>query len=81
MVSRIDTPTNWCAGMVIVPKHNGRVRICVDLTKLNESVKRSRHILPAVDGTLAKLQRAKFLLNWIPILAFGRYLLQRRAQC
>ena len=59
VISRIDTPTNWRAGMVIVHKHNRRVRICVDLTQLNESVKRSRHIFPAVEETLAKLQIAK----------------------
>lgn len=59
VISRIQTPTDWCAGMVIVPKSNGEIRICVDLTKLNEWIKRPRHILPAVEETLAKLQRAK----------------------
>ena len=38
VIARIEEPTDWCAGMVIVPKANGKVRICVDLTKLNESV-------------------------------------------
>ena len=44
--------------MVVVPKLNGKVRICVDLTRLNESVKRERHPLPAVDQTLAQLAGA-----------------------
>ncbi|KAL7870545.1 hypothetical protein SRHO_G00080420 [Serrasalmus rhombeus] len=35
------------------------VRICVDLTKLNESVKRERHILPSVEHTLGQLEGAK----------------------
>ena len=39
----------------MVPKHNGKVRICVDLTKLNESVRRERHILPSVEQTLAQI--------------------------
>ena len=47
--------TDWCAGMVVVPKPNGKVRICVDLTRLNESVKKERHILPSVEQTLAQL--------------------------
>ena len=42
-----------------MPKANSRVTICVDLTKLNESVKRERHPLPAVDQTLAQLAEAK----------------------
>ena len=42
-----------------VPKANSQVRICVDLTRLNQSVKRERHPLPAVDQTLAQLAGAK----------------------
>ena len=34
IVSKVDEPTEWCAGVVVVPKANGKVRICVDLTKL-----------------------------------------------
>jgi hypothetical protein len=40
VISRVDKPTNWCSGMVVVPKSDGSVRICVDLTKVNESVLR-----------------------------------------
>ena len=58
VISRIDTPTDWCAGMVVVPKSNNRVRICVDLTKLNESVRRERHPIPAVEQTLAQIAGA-----------------------
>ena len=55
----LTEPTDWCAGMVVVPKANGDVRICVDLTKLNECVHRERHILPSVELTLAQLGEAK----------------------
>ena len=59
VISKVQEPTEWCAGMVVVPKPNGKVRICVDLTKLNESVRRERHPLPAVDQTLAQLAGAQ----------------------
>ena len=59
VITRVNQPTEWCAGMVVVPKASGKVRICVDLTKLNESVRRERHPLPAVDQTLAQLAGAK----------------------
>ena len=55
VISKISEPTEWCAGMVVVPKPNGQVRICVDLTQLNKSVKRETHPLPPVDHTLAQL--------------------------
>ena len=31
VISRVDQPTEWCAGMVVEPKKSGAVRICVDL--------------------------------------------------
>ena len=55
IISRVDQPTDWCAPMVVTPKSNGKVRFCVDLSKLNEYVKRENHPLPAVDTTLGRL--------------------------
>ena len=59
VISRISEPTDWCAGIVVVPKANGKVRICVDLTHLNNSICRERHPLPAVEQTMAQLAGAK----------------------
>ena len=59
VIAKVTKPTDWCSGMVIVPKKGGQVRICVDLTRLNENVRRERHILPAVEQTLAQLVGAK----------------------
>ena len=59
MISKINEPNDWCLRMV-VPKVNNRVRICVDLTKLNHYVKRERHILLFVDHILAKIGDTKF---------------------
>ena len=59
VISKIDEPTDWCSGMVVVPKANGDVRICVDLTKLNESVRRERHIMPSGELTPGQLGEAK----------------------
>jgi len=58
IISKVDEPTEWCAGMVVVPKANGKVWICVDLTKLNKSIQREYHPLPSVDHTLAQLAGA-----------------------
>ena len=46
--------------MVVVPKTTGKVCICVDLTKLNESVYREKHPIPSVDQTLGQLAGAKY---------------------
>ena len=59
VISPVIEPTDWCAGMLVVPKNNGSVRICVDMTKLNENVKRERHLLPSVEQTLGQLGGAR----------------------
>ena len=59
VIEKVTQPTEWCSGMVVVPKSNGNVRICVDLTMLNKSVQRERHILPSVEQTLAQIGGAK----------------------
>ena len=38
VISKIDTPTQWCAGMVVVPKKDKTVRIYIDLKPLYTSI-------------------------------------------
>lgn len=59
VISPVDEPTDWCAGLVVVPKKNNTVRLCVDLTELNKSVRRENHQLPSTEDTLHKLSGAK----------------------
>ena len=59
VITKIDEPSPWCAGMVVVLKPSGTVRICVDMKPLNENVMREFHPLPAVDETLAQLSGAR----------------------
>ena len=55
VISPVRQPTDWCSGMVPVPKANGRIRICVDLTRLNSEVLREVHPMRTVEDNLAKL--------------------------
>ena len=59
IIEEVTEPTDWCAPMVPVVKPNGKVRICVDLRKLNEAVKRERYILPTLEDIAPKLAGAK----------------------
>ena len=58
VISKVTEPTPWCAGMVVVPKQDGAVRVCVDLKGLNETVLVETHLIPGVDDTLAQLTGA-----------------------
>ena len=35
VISKVQQPTTWCTGMVVVKKENGGVKICIDLKPLN----------------------------------------------
>ena len=58
VISRVDQPTTWCAGMGWCPKRMDLFE-CVDFRPLNESVLREVHPLPRVDDILAHLSGAK----------------------
>ena len=55
VISRVEEPTPWCAGMVVVPKKSGTVCICVDFRPLTDNILRDVHPLLKVDETLAQI--------------------------
>lgn len=60
IIDEVTEPTDWCAPMVPAPKRNkDEVRVCADLKRLNEGVKRERFILPRLDDATPKLAGAK----------------------
>ena len=46
--------------MVPVQKSNGKLRICVDLRKLNSAVKRARFVLPTLEDIAPRLAGAQY---------------------
>ena len=70
VISQVNQPTSWCAGMVAVPKKSGAIRICVDLKRLNQSVMREVHPLP-IPWPNSVVQ--KFSAKLMPTLDFGRF--------
>ena len=59
VIRRVTEPTEWCAGLVVVQKRNGDVRLCGDFTRLNPAIRRERHIMPTTDRLLARIGDAK----------------------
>lgn len=52
-------PTPWTSPVVVVPKPNGDVRLCVDMRRVNEAIIRERHPIPTVDEVVAELSHSK----------------------
>ena len=59
IIEPITEPASFCSPMVPVLNKNGKVRICVDLKKLNQSVEREKFIMPTVEDITSKLVGAK----------------------
>ena len=76
----VEEPTEWCSGLVVVPKPSGKVRLCVDYTGLNKSVRREQHVLPTVDHTLGQLGGTKFFTKLDANSGFYQILLSKDSQ-
>ncbi|XP_075743966.1 uncharacterized protein LOC142802804 [Rhipicephalus microplus] len=55
VIRRVDNPTPWCSGLVVVRKADGSYQLWVDLAQLNKVVLRERHILPTVEQVFGLL--------------------------
>ena len=68
IIEPVRGPTPWVSPLVVVPKPNGEVRVCVDMRRVNKAVMRSRYPIPTVQDTLLKMNGAqvfsKIDLKW-----------------
>ena len=52
-------PTPWLNPLVIVPKDEDNIRICVEMRTANKAITRTRYPTPMVDDLLVKLKGSK----------------------
>ncbi|UYV61233.1 K02A2.6-like [Cordylochernes scorpioides] len=60
IIAQVNVATEWCAPTVIAGKPNGDIRLCVDLSRLNEHVQREVHPMPVVEHMLGQLGEVRF---------------------
>lgn len=80
IIRKVDGPTDWCAGIVLVTKQSGELRVCVDLTKLNKCVVRERFTLPTVEQALGSLAGAKWFSKLDAFSGFHQVRLSRDSE-
>jgi len=63
-----EGPSEWISPLMVVPKGNGDVRVCVDMRRANEAIIRERHPIPTVEELLYDLNGSfvfsKIDLKW-----------------
>ena len=55
VIERAEGPTPWISPVVVVPKPNGDIRLCVDMRQASGAIVRERHPIPTVDEVLHDL--------------------------
>ena len=58
IIERVEGPTPWVSPLVVIPKKNGDVRICVDMRMANKAIRRERHPAPTIDDLIQTLNGA-----------------------
>ena len=55
IVERVDGPTSWVSPVVVAPKVEGEIRLCVDMRKANQAIIRERIPIATVDEAVENL--------------------------
>jgi hypothetical protein len=62
--------SKWLTNVVLVPKKNGKMRICIDFTDLNKACKKDPFPVPSIDNSIGKAVRCK---HFSLLDCFSRY--------
>ncbi|GFR73036.1 retrovirus-related Pol polyprotein from transposon 297 [Elysia marginata] len=60
IIENAEGPTPWVSPIVVIPKKTGGVRLCVDMRRANEAIKRERHPMPTLEEVINELNSSKF---------------------
>lgn len=59
IIEEVNGVSKWVSPLVIAPKGDNDVRVCVDMRRANMAVERENHPLPTMDDFLTQLGEAK----------------------
>ena len=59
VLAAVTRPTAWVSSMVVVPKKDGKIRICLDPKDLNIAIQREHYPLPTIEEIATRLHGAK----------------------
>lgn len=60
IIEPVQEYSQWVSPLVAIVKDNGDLRLCVDMRRANEAIRRENHLMPTFDDFLPRLKKAKF---------------------
>ena len=63
IIEKVQKPTSWVSPVIVVPKPNGDIRLCVDMRQANRAIVRECHPIPTVDEILYTMNGLKYSVN------------------
>ena len=68
IIEPVEGATPWVSPVVVEPKQNDEIHLCVDMRRANEAIIRERYQIPTVDEVLHNLNQStvfsKLDLKW-----------------
>lgn len=81
VVAKVTVPSDWVHPLVVVSKPNGKLRICVDLTKLNIHVKRPTHPLRTTRDAIGDVSsRSRLFSTFYAVNGYWQVSLDKASQ-
>lgn len=59
VIEQVKTPTPWISSVVVVPKKNGKLRVCLDPKDLNNAIQRENYPLPTIEEIATRLMHSR----------------------
>ena len=60
IIEKVSGPVTWASPVVIVPKPDASIRLCVDMRQANQAIKRHNFPVPTVDELLLDMNGSAF---------------------
>ena len=75
IIEKVEGPTTWVSPVVIVPKSNNKIRLCIDMRLANTAVVRQHYPVPTVDELLRDMSVSQFFSKIDLKMGFYQFIL------
>ena len=52
IIEKVTGPPPWVSLVIVVPKADNDIRLCVEMRQANKAVLRERHLIPTIEEVL-----------------------------